>query len=362
MRWLQTEYILKGIFLGLMLYAALYEAETPPTAVVQADGQVNTVPSPAAPAQPNWDNFARFNLAVLGGLVIALVVAAGVKLREGFQVRGKWHLFLLFLLLESSWLVYLGALAGAAVGLVWIHDPAREWNDQLLFPVVGGGAALGVVFCLLRRVPQKLQRLSYCFIMAAAVACGLLFWFGQFGDAGQKHILRFEILFAAQLAAAVVFFYILTFAGREDESEVEIAVVCAGLAVSLGLLAKHFIPAPVHDFIYLVPVALYFAYALRALPWLRVVKHAFRGLSYAQVGSHRRALQSYRRALQFDPQNKRARAGYWDVHRSLDLNQLAGDPQTLALVDLDLCLDRAGGLLLQDKPDAAQLAEAHDSA
>ena len=223
--------------------------------------------------------------------------------------------------------------------------------------MVGGGAALGVVFCLLERVPQKLQRLAYCFLMAAAVASGLLFWFGQFGDAGQKHILRFEILFAAQLAAAVVFFYILTFAGREDESEVEIAVVCAGLAVSLGLLAKHLIAAPLHYLIYLVPVALYFVYVLRTLPWLRVVKHAFRGLSYAQVGRHRRALQSFRRALQFDPQNQWARAGYWDVHRSLDLNQLAGDPQTLALVDLDLCLDRAGGLLLQDKPNAAQLAE-----
>jgi hypothetical protein len=31
MRWLQTEYILKGVFLGLMLYAALYQAETPPS-------------------------------------------------------------------------------------------------------------------------------------------------------------------------------------------------------------------------------------------------------------------------------------------------------------------------------------------
>ncbi len=358
MRWLQTEYILKGVFLGLMLYAALYEAETPPAVAVQADGQVSAV-QPEAAAGPNWDNFARLNLSVAGGLLIALIVGAGDKLREGFRLRGKFHLFLLFLLLESSWLVYLGALAGAVFGLVWIHDPAREWNDQLFLPVVGGGAALGVAFCFLRRVPQKMARLTYCLVMASAVAGGLLFWFGQFGDAGQKHVLRYEILFAAQLAAAVVFFYILTFAGREDESEVEIAVVCAGLAVSLGLLANHYIAPQLHYIVFLVPVALYFVYALRALPWLRVVKHAFRGLSYAQVGRHRRALQSFRRILQFDPQNQLARTGYWDVHRSLDLNQLAGDPQTLALVDLDLCLDRAGGLLLQDKPGAGQLDEAH---
>ncbi len=359
MRWLQTEYILKGVFLGLMLYAALYEAETPPAVPIQADGLAITAPTETAPAQPNWENFARFNLSVLGGLLLALVIAAGVKLRQGFHVRGKLHLFLLFLLLESSWLVYLGVLAGAVVGLCWIHDPARQWNDQLLLPVVGGGAVLGVVFCLLRRVPQKIARLTYCLTMAAVVAGGLLFWFGQFGDAGQKHVLRFEVLFAAQLGAAVVFFYVLTFAGREDESEVEIAVVCAGLAVSLGLLANHYVAPQLHYIVFLVPVGLFFVYVLRALPWLRVVKHAFRGLSYAQVGRHRRALQSFRRALQFDPQNQWARAGYWDVHRSLDLNQLAGDPQTLALVDLDLCLDRAGALLLQDKPGAAQLDEAH---
>jgi len=191
------------------------------------------------------------------------------------------------------------------------------------------------------------------------VAGGLLFWFGKFGYPSQKHILRYEILFAAQLAAAVVFFYLLTFAGREDESEVEIAVVCAGLAVSLGLLANHYIAPQLHYVVFFVPVALFFVYVLRALPWLRVVKHSFRGLSYARVGRHRRALQSFRRALQLDPQNKRARAGYWDVHRSLDLNQIASDPQTLALVDLDLCLDRAGALLLQDKPGPVQLDEAH---
>jgi tetratricopeptide (TPR) repeat protein len=359
MRWLQTEYILKGVFLGLMLYAALYQAETPPAVPVPVAGQSAAAQVEAAPGQPNWDNFARFNLSVLGGLLLALIVAAGVKLREGFHVRGKVHLFLLFLLLESYWLVYLGVLAGAVFGLYWIHDPAKEWNDQLLLPVVAGGAVLGAAFCLLRQIPQKLPRLSYCLIMAAVVAGGLLFWFGQFGYASQKHILRYEILFAAQLAAAVVFFYLLTFAGREDESEVEIAVVCAGLAVSLGLLANHYVAPQLHYVVFLVPVALFFVYVLRALPWLRVVKHTFRGLSYARVGRHRRALQSYRRALQFDPQNKWARAGYWDVHRSLDLNQIASDPQTLALVDLDLCLDRAGALLLQDKPGPVQLDEAH---
>ena len=98
---------------------------------------------------------------------------------------------------------------------------------------------------------------------------------------------------------------------------------------------------------------------MKVLPGLRVLKHAFRGLSYARVGRYRRALQAFRRALQLDPNNRLARDGFWDVHRSLDLEQIANDPQTLALVDLDLCLQRAGSLLLQPGPSAGQLDESH---
>src|SRR5206468_216534 len=65
----------------------------------------------------------------------------------------------------------------------------------------------------------------------------------------------------------------------------------------------------------------------------------------------------FRRALQLDPNNRLAREGFWEVHLSLDLDALANDPQTLALVDLNLCLDRAGSLLL-NKPTPAQLKEA----
>ena len=40
-----------------------------------------------------------------------------------------------------------------------------------------------------------------------------------------------------------------------------------------------------------------------------------------------------------------AREGFWEVHRSLDLEKLAADRDMLGLVDFDLCLDRAGTLL-----------------
>lgn len=160
-----------------------------------------------------------------------------------------------------------------------------------------------------------------------------------------------------QILLSIPFFYLLTFAGHDEESEIEIGVMCASLGLGLGILTYEYVQ--VRSLAFVVPLVVYFGYTMKVLPGLRVLKHAFRGLSYARVGRHRRALQAFRRALQLDPNNRLARDGFWDVHRSLDLEQLAGDPQTLALVDLDLCLQRAGSLLLQPGPSAAQLDEAH---
>ena len=57
--------------------------------------------------------------------------------------------------------------------------------------------------------------------------------------------------------------------------------------------------------------------------------------------------------------NKLAAEGLWSVYRAMDLSQLAQDPETLAVVDLDMCLDRAGSLLLQPGPTPEKLQEAH---
>ncbi|HEY7157650.1 MAG TPA: tetratricopeptide repeat protein, partial [Gemmataceae bacterium] len=184
-----------------------------------------------------------------------------------------------------------------------------------------------------------------------------LYWFGLFGTLAQRHTLDDPSVFAVQILLSIPFFYLLTFAGHEEESEIEIGVMCASLGLGLGILTYEYVQ--VRSLAFIVPLAVYFGYTMKVLPGLRVLKHAFRGLSYARVGRHRRALQAFRRALQLDPNNRLARDGFWDVHRSLDLEQLANDPQTLALVDLDLCLQRAGSLLLQPGPSAAQLDEAH---
>ncbi|HVS37584.1 MAG TPA: hypothetical protein VMS17_18620 [Gemmataceae bacterium] len=352
MNWLRTETVCKGLFLGLVLYAGLETAAVPP-------------------GDKTWVSFAWVNLSALAGLAIALVIAAGIRLREGFRVRGKPHLFLLFLLLESPWLVYVGVFAGLVFGIVWVHQGGSILEDASLLWMLAGGAGLGVVFCLLRQVPRRLARLVYGFLLFAGMAGGVLFWLDQFSFFGQLPYLNtaldqsptIQIAFSVQILAGMGLFYVLILAGREDESEADVAAVCGGLAVAIGVYSRTlFDPenlAHVGYLLYLIPAVLYVGYAFRALPWLRVVKHAFRGMSFAQVRSFRRSLQSYRRALALDPKNKLALQGMWNVHRALDINALANDPQTLALVDLDLCLDRAGSLLVQGKPNEAQLHEAN---
>ena len=332
MRWFRSEYLLKGVYLGLLLYAALRLGATPP------GGQA--------------DALARANLPVLAGFGLALVAAAALKARAGYRVRGRVAAFVLFLLLESPTLVYGGVLAGALVGIWLVREPG---GDELLAAAVAGGAGLGLVFNLLRSVRRRDVRVGAMLALAAGLVAGGLFWLGKLGDAARPHELASPAAFGWQILLGIPFFYLLTFAGHAEESEVEVGAVFGLLSLGLSMLTHDSVPMrPLGIFL---PVLGYFWYTLRVLPSLRVLKHAFRGLSYARLGRTRPALQAFRRALQIDPNNKLAREGFWNVHRTLDPAVLAQDPETLALVDLDLCLDRVGALLLT-KPTPAQAAEA----
>jgi tetratricopeptide (TPR) repeat protein len=332
MRWQQSEYILKGVYLGLVLYAALQLAATP---------------------GPSAEALVKVNGAALGGLALALGLAALAKLREGYRVRGRLVLFFLFLLLESPTLVYAGILGGTLAGVLMLRPPE---GDNLLLYTLAGGGLVGLAFGQLRQVRHRPYRLLLILAVAAALVAAGLAWLGHIEGFEHTHPLTNATAFAVQLLLGIPFFYLLTFAGHEEESEIEIGAMCAMLGLGMYLLMADMVQA--RSLAFVLPVALYFGYTLRVLPGLRVLKHAFRGLTYLRVGRHRWALQAFRRALHLDPNNRLARDGFWDVHRSLDLEQLARDPQTLALVDLHLCLERAGSLLLQGRPTAAQLDEA----
>jgi tetratricopeptide (TPR) repeat protein len=351
MRLLQTEYLLKGVYLGLVLFAAL---------------ALGTIPAGADADALAHQGLLRVNLATLAGLALALVVAAGLRFRDALRARGRLVAFFLFLLLESPTLVYLGILGGTVTGLVLLRDvlagldPVRRQALEGLFtPVLGGAAIAGLAFGLLRQVRDRLARLLLVLALAAGLVGMLLSWLGLVNlkllGATRTYDLESTAPFAVQILLGIPFFYLLTFSGHEEESEVEIAVMSGLLGLGLGILLGD--NKQLGSLAFLLPLLLYFVYTIRVLPGLRVLKHAFRGFSYTRVGRYRRALLAFRRALQLDPTNRLAREGFWEVHRSLDLDQLANDPQTLSLVDLDLCLDRAGSLLVS-KPTPAQLAEA----
>ncbi len=330
MRWLKSEYILKGVYLGLLLFTALDTTR-------------------------NWHVIAGVALSTLGGLAVALAVSAYGKLRQGYQVKGRLPAFILFLLLESPALVYAGIIVGTAAGaftLVSINQDEQDRTWQYLLACVASGAALGIVFSLLRGLPDRRIRLGLSLGLAALLVLGALYRFKQFEEAGPLD----DPFFAAQLLLSIPFFYVLTFAGKEEESEIEIGAMCAALGVGLWLLTHHQSKFSLAGFI--VPMLLYFFYTIRVLPGLRVLKHALRGLSYAKVGRHRQALQSFRLVLEQDPNNKLAREGLWSIHRSLDLATLANDPEMLATIDLDLCLERASALLLEPRPGPQKLEEA----
>jgi tetratricopeptide (TPR) repeat protein len=337
MRWLQTEYILKGLFLGLILFAGLEEAK--------------------APAMLGY-----VNLCILAGLVGAIVLGGVLKVREGYRVRGRLLIFVLFLMLESPYLVYAGVIGGALVGLYVAMTGPLE--TDLLVAILGSGVALGVLFGILRQVRNKLTRIGLILAMSAGLVAGMLILlnkppldFGQ-GDVLNEHLKDNGYIFGLQLLLSIPFFYALTFAGKEEESEIEIGSMCALLGLGLGIIVMESRELRARGaLVYLIPLGLYLWYTIRVLPGLRVLKHSFRGLSYARAGRYRQALQSFRRALQLDPRSRLARDGFWEVHRSLDLNELARDQQTLALVDLNLCMERAGALLCQGKPTPDQLTE-----
>jgi tetratricopeptide (TPR) repeat protein len=324
MRWQQTEFILKGVYLGLLLFLA----QKPPT----------------------WMDLAVVGGCTLGGLALCMGIAAFRKYREGYRPRGRLPAFILFLLLENPGLVYAGILLGLAFGAYAVMP--EEGDYQTLAATVGGGAVLGYVFWLLRHTRPGKARFWLSlglatFLVGGAVA--LLYFEPEIVSPEQRRML------GALLLLGMPLFYLLTFASMVEESEVEIGAMCAALGLGSYLLGEQ----STARFIGLaVPLVIYLAYTRFVLPGLRVFKHILRGISYATVGQHRPALASFTRALQLDPKNGLAREQLWAVHRRLDFDQVANDPEMLALVSFELCLDRAASLLMAP-PRPEQLHEAH---
>ncbi len=323
MRWSHSEYLFKGVFLGLLLYAALV--------------------APDARAAATVGGF------VLGGLALALVAAAVGKLREGVRPAGRPLTFLIFLLLESPKLVYAGVVFGLAAGAIAVR-PANA-DSRLLAATAGGGALLGVGLAQLRAVPGANRRRIASLVAGVALvalAIASIDYYGLIDDPDRRRTL------GAFLLLGLPFFYLLTFAGEAEESEVEVAAWCAAFAVGVWLIR---VTATMPLLALAVPALVYYGYSRYVLPGLRVFKHTLRGMSYARLGRHRPALAALRRAVQLDPANRLARDALWKLHRDLDAGRIAADSELVQMVDPDLCLERACDLLAES-PTPQQRAEA----
>src|SRR5262245_12272879 len=146
MRGPHTEYILKGIFLGLWLFIALNVPD------VRVLGYATA--------------------CTFGGLLLSLLIAAAIKFARGYRVAGKPLAFLLFLLLESPYLLYTGVLVGTAGGALLVrYFTQTEENWQLLY-FTAGGAAGGALFGMIRQVQHRLYRLVMTLALAALLVVG----------------------------------------------------------------------------------------------------------------------------------------------------------------------------------------------
>ncbi len=327
MRWLYTEYLLKGIFLGLLVFAALQ--------------------------QPDWAKTGILAGFLVGGLAIGVLIAFFLWLPKGIKIGGRVGSLILFLILENSSLVYLGLVGGLLAGALFIRNPAI--GDSFLPITVGAGALVGIAIAETRRIESP----NWRGMTAAAIAVMLVGLALHYLEQSEEYhridgYSSMRFLLGVHLLLGLPFFYLLTFAGRAEETEAEFAAICGGMAVGVWLL--DLTPA-VPSLALLIPAAIYVLYTRSAMPGLRVFKHTLRGFSYQQMGRIRPALKSFHRALQLDPTNKLALEGMARTHSGIDPRQIANDPETLSLIDLDLCLNRVGRLMFQPNVEPRHLDE-----
>jgi len=321
MRWLQSEYILKGTFLGLWMFLAL-----------QA---------------PDWAGIGRVALYMAGGLAAALAIGTLDQLRRGQKFGGGPVAFVLFLLLEYPMLVYAGLIFALAGGTIAERNPARP--EELLGYCAIGGALFGLLLTQLLSVGAgELHKKGTLLIAAGGLGATLYF----LNEVDFFDLDRWTL--GLQLLVGLPFFYLLVFSGVAEESEAEIAALCVGVGVSAWLMRD---PDRFPAVSFIIPIALYYLYSTWVLPGLRVFKHVLRGQSYLSMRRTKMALMSFRRAIELDAKSQLAKSGMWQLHLGLDLAKVQDDPEVLAMLDLQMCLNRAGELL-QGTPNAAQLDEA----
>lgn len=372
--WHRNEYMLKGLFLGLWVFFALQVPPNPSDAwrdIVWVVGWTGT------------------------GLAVGLVLGTIRLMSRGMKPWANWTAFPLLVLLESPLFIYAGIMLGLGFGAVSGNEHVREWSEPVaqmfgltwddikhtkpvgdwLFYCMLGGIVLGLGLYQMR----KMEDAQWRFLVGGGVAALMVYLASEYvleikvpvlvpdpADASklvpkmvpkpgepETMIPDMVSLFAdanarfylgVYLLLGLPFFYLLTFSGEAEESEVEIMTLCAALGVALYLMGFGTGLGGAAPF--LIPMTLYFVYATRILPGLRVFKHILRGFSYMNLGRLAIAIRFFRRALELNPDSQLAREGQVRLHNNLTLSKLENDKELEAELDFGLCLDRAQALLM----------------
>lgn len=361
--WHRNEYILKGLFLGLWVFFALQVPDKPADA---------------------WKDIFWVLGWVGTGLAIGLALGIGRLMSRGVKPWDNWKAFPILVLLESPRFIYPGIMLGLAGGVMSGREFAEPWAKPLAElvgltwadikhnPPVGdwlgfcavGGAVLGFGLYRMRQMEAGPTRFFVCLGVAALMVYLASEYILEIkvpdpNDPDKKiaffasHDSRINL--GIYLLLGLPFFYLLTFSGEAEESEVEIMTLCAGLGVALHLIgfAAAF-PGIGSAAPFLIPVVLYFVYATRILPGLRVFKHVLRGFGYMHLGQLALAIRFFRRALELNPTSELATEGMHRLHNNLTLSTLDRHPDLIESLDFRLCLDRANVLLMTPPTSAAR--------
>lgn len=348
------EYALKGLYLSLWAFLVV--------------------------AHPDWVIIGKVLVWTLAGTGVGFLAGCVQQLLRGYKPLRHPLGFLLLVLLDSPYLMYLGIIGGLGLGLGLetpilpapappdgaTPDPATvapvpQDNWVLYFAIAG--LIGGMCFAFVKRVPPGLPRQ-----VVGGVVGAVLVW-GAIAGATELKLFNPESVtpettaamrqLGAMLLAGLPFFYLLTICGETEESEVEIACLCAAFGLGLYLLrplAEVASDPSADKWVFLVPVVLYYTYTAWALPRLRVFKHTTRGYGYLFIDRIRDSLVSFGRALRLDPKNQLATRGLYQLHRQVDVTKL--EPETIRLLNFDFCLKLANdGLVTGGTPTPEKRAE-----
>lgn len=270
-------------------------------------------------------------LALASSLAAAIVFLAAALAWSG-DLRGRrggWLIRMVLGLLDHPIAVHAGLLLGLiAAGAL------SGWPLGRSAVCAGAGVVFGVGIGLSTRIAPRRWRLAAAgsIIVLAAASVVLLLEYGILAAAGDAATR------AVGLVGGMILYYLFTFAGSSEESELDVGIVAGALGLALAQLQ---LPPTTRGLVLLLPMGLFFVYSERIRRGLAAFKHVIRGLSHEREARWSDALSHFLRAQEIQRGFELAAAGSWRVHARLGADELAADPRLAELVDPLLCLERA---------------------